>query len=54
MLADQLEASALLKTGDEGSMDQTGNVEQGMDRYFKVISIRLGDRSERQIKGQRV
>lgn len=28
MLADQFEAPALLKTGGEGSMDQTGNAEK--------------------------
>lgn len=36
MPADQFEAPALLKTGGEGSMDQTGNVEK------KVVERDLG------------
>lgn len=42
MLADQLEAPALLETRDEGSMDQTGNVEKGFERDFEVIQQDLG------------
>ena len=30
----QLEAPALLKAGDEGSIDQTGSVGQGLERDF--------------------
>lgn len=36
MLADQFEAPALLKTGGEGSVDQTGNVEKVVERDLGI------------------
>ena len=44
MLADKFKIPAFLKTGEEGGMDQAGNVKKRVERHFKVTATRFGDR----------
>lgn len=51
MLADQFKAPALLKTGGEGSVDQTGNVEKKVvERYLGIdLKKRLEEKEYKQL-----